>query len=283
MLRHLPDDVHARIYTASELCSDGPDYLALAAFGVPIPWYGEMRMYAPPLRDFRRHLAADDIGLVHITTPGPVGLAAKHLAASLGLPTVGSFHTNLADYGRLLTGSQMLARAGHYMRWLYGACGQVLVPSGDTRDRLRAKGWHKSGGCGPGRRHAGFHPRAAIGAMRERGTCATSGGAAVRRAISREKGLAMLQPLESLPTAEHGVSTHRAGEGPMSAELRGCVRRRVLGRLAHQDMSAIMASADVFFFPATPTPRQRGPRSAGMRPAGGRLEAGGPIEQRPTA
>jgi len=80
VLRHLPDDVHARIYTASELCSDGPDYLALAAFGVPIPWYGEMRMYAPPLRDFRRHLAADDIGLVHITTPGPVGLAAKHLA-----------------------------------------------------------------------------------------------------------------------------------------------------------------------------------------------------------
>jgi len=30
VLRHLPDDVHARIYTASELCSDGPDYLALA-------------------------------------------------------------------------------------------------------------------------------------------------------------------------------------------------------------------------------------------------------------
>ncbi len=256
VLRHLPGDIHARIYTASELCSDGPDYLALAALGVPIPWYGEMRMYAPPVRAFRRHLAADDIALVHITTPGPVGLAAKHLAASLGLPTVGSFHTNLAEYVRLLTGSQLLARGmDTYMRWLYGACGQVLVPSGDTRDRLRAKGWaqERMAVWPRGVDTRAFTPDRRSEALRDAWhVCDKRPALLYAGRLSREKGLAMLQPLESLLYRQH--TAYRlivAGEGPMRAELRAlCPDAVFLGRVAHQDMSAIMASADVFLFPS---------------------------------
>jgi len=256
VLRHLPDDVQARIYTASALCSDGPDYLALAAFGVPIPWYGEMRMYAPPVRAFRRHLAADDIDAVHITTPGPVGLAARHLAASLGLPAIGSFHTNLGEYTRLLSGSAMLARGmDTYMRWLYGACDPVLVPSNDTRARLCAKGWapERMAVWPRGVDTRGFTPERRSAALREAWhVCDKRPAMLYAGRLSREKGLAMLASLGSLLYRQQAA--YRlivAGEGPMSTELRSvCPDAVFLGRVPHQVMSVVMASADVFLFPS---------------------------------
>ena len=43
-----PDDVRARIYTASRLGTDTPTYLALPSWGVGIPFYRDMLMYWPP-------------------------------------------------------------------------------------------------------------------------------------------------------------------------------------------------------------------------------------------
>ena len=62
----------------------------------------------------------------------------------------------------------------------------------------------------------------------------------------------MLAPLESLFYRQQ--TSYRlivAGEGPMGDELRAaCPDAVFLGRVAHQDMSTIMASADVFLFPS---------------------------------
>ena len=49
VLQCAPADISPRIYTASTLAVDQPDYLALAAAGVPIPFYGEMKIYWPSL------------------------------------------------------------------------------------------------------------------------------------------------------------------------------------------------------------------------------------------
>ena len=50
VLQHAPPGVHVRVYTAASAPSDTPDYLAVKALGAPLPFYGEMRIYAPPLR-----------------------------------------------------------------------------------------------------------------------------------------------------------------------------------------------------------------------------------------
>ena len=50
---------------------------------------------------------------------------------------IGSFHTDLAEYTRLLSGSQWLGRMmQEYMRWPYGKCERVFAPSEATRDML---------------------------------------------------------------------------------------------------------------------------------------------------
>ena len=80
VLAHVPADLKVRVYTASRLGADWPDYLALPSWGVGIPFYGEMRMYWPPYRTLIRQLLDDGIDLIHLTTPGPLGLAAVAFA-----------------------------------------------------------------------------------------------------------------------------------------------------------------------------------------------------------
>jgi glycosyltransferase involved in cell wall biosynthesis len=59
------------------------------------------------------------------------------VARRLRLPLVGSFHTGLATYAALLSGRPWLGSVmREYMRWPYGICARVLVPSQHTRELL---------------------------------------------------------------------------------------------------------------------------------------------------
>ena len=57
----------------------------------PIPFYREMNVYVPRWREYLRRVIAEDIDVLHLTTPGPMGLAALWIATRTGLPLVGSF------------------------------------------------------------------------------------------------------------------------------------------------------------------------------------------------
>ena len=141
VLEHAPEDLDLRIYTCDSVGIELDEYLSLPAFGVPIPFYRDMNMYLPPFRRFLRHAVAEGVDLVHLTTPGPVGLAAMWVASRLGIRMIGSFHTDLAEYTRLLSGSSSLGSLmQRYLRWPYGKCERVFAPSEATRDMLiRAK------------------------------------------------------------------------------------------------------------------------------------------------
>ena len=256
VLRHAPPDVRLRIYTLSDFGIDEPDYLALRSFGVPIPFYREMRMYVPRLREFRRNLQADGVRLLHLTTPGPAGLAARHYRSRGTFGLVGSFHTNLAQYTAILSGSHAMGGLmARYLRWLYGACETVLVPSCDTRDRLAADGWRRDrlSLWERGVDTAIFSPRRRSDALRERWrVCSRRPAVLYAGRVSREKGLDLLEPLCGL-LHRHRVA-HRlivVGDGPMMAELRErCPDAVFTGMLAHDDVAVAMASADVLVFPS---------------------------------
>jgi glycosyltransferase involved in cell wall biosynthesis len=256
LVRHAPADVRPRIYTLSDFGIDEPDYLALRSFGVPIPFYPEMAMYLPRLRLFRRHLAADGVRLLHLTTPGPAGLAVRYLLARSDARLVGSFHTQLAEYALLLSGSSLLSTAmRYYLRWLYGTCERVLVPSDDTRERLASDGW-------PRERLAvwphgvdveTFSPLRRSAALRERWHVSDRRPALLYAGrVSREKGLSLLAPL--LSSLHDRRVAHRlvvVGDGPMMAEIReACPDAFFTGRLPHDQVAVAMASADLFVFPS---------------------------------
>jgi glycosyltransferase involved in cell wall biosynthesis len=256
VLRYAPDDLKPRVYTCSELEVDEPEYLALHSMGFPIPYYREMRMYLPRIGELARRLVADNVQVIHLTTPGPAGLAARYLARRTGLPLVGSFHTHLAEYTTLLSGSTRLGEwMQRYLRWIYGRCLRVLVPSADTSRRLANDGWHADRlAVWPRGVDADvFAPARRSQALRDAWHVSDRRPAILYAGrLSREKGLALIEPLGSL-LHRHRIA-HRfilVGEGPMTAELKErCPDAVFTGRLGHHDVATAMASADLFVFPS---------------------------------
>jgi glycosyltransferase involved in cell wall biosynthesis len=255
VLEHTPDDIDARIYTCADTGLDTDDYLSLPAFGFGIPYYREMNVYVPPVRRLIRHLAADGTDVLHFTTPGPVGLAAIWARHRLGLPMIGSFHTDLEAYASLLSGSPSLGRLrGGYLRWSYSRCERILAPSDATRTMLAHSGiapsridiWRR------GVSTTLFDPRKRSAAMRERWGVSDRRPALVYVGrLSKEKGLQALVPITR--TLDYGGIAYRlviVDDGPMRSELRdGCPGAVFTGTLAHEEVAVALASADIFVFP----------------------------------
>lgn len=256
VLEHAPADVKPRIYTCDADGADRPGYLALKAAGVGIPYYSEMKMYFPPLARFISEAKRDGVDLIHLTTPGPVGLAALWASSRLGIPLVGSFHTHLAEYTARLSGSRWLGNLmREYMRWPYGRCQQILVPSEATRqvlidsklDATKLRIWAR--GVSTER----FSPARRSDALRQAwGASHTSPALIYVGRLSKEKGLGELPALQQSLRAA-GVQ-HRlvlVGDGPMRAELeRRCPDAFFTGTLSHDAVAVSMASADLFVFPS---------------------------------
>jgi glycosyltransferase involved in cell wall biosynthesis len=256
VLAHAPHDIRPRIYTASDTAACRPDYFAVASRGIGLPWYREMKVYLPALGSMRRELERNGVDLFHITTPGPMGLAARHLARALNIPVVGSYHTHLGDYARTLSGSRRLGEALEaYMRWLYADCERLLVPSEATRSVLMSRGYRAPtlGIWSRGIDTRRFRPGLRSRALREAwNVCDGRPAILYAGRLSREKGLDVV-PRVHEALARCGFP-HRfvfAGDGPMRDELSKISREAVFtGTLSHDHMAVAMASADLFFFPS---------------------------------
>jgi glycosyltransferase involved in cell wall biosynthesis len=256
-LQSAPAGIHLRVYTAAQLPVETDAYLALRSIGIPIPFYSEMQMYVPRFWEFLRRARADHIDLVHLTTPGPIGLAALFVASRLRLPLVGSFHTDLAAYATLLSGSRRLGTLmREYMRWPYGRCARVLVPSEHTRQLLisakanpdRIDVWPR------GVDTLLFSPSKRSAALREHWHVSDRRPALLYVGrVSREKGLMHL-PAISDRLHRLGIE-HRCiivGDGPLLPVLRRSLPDAVFtGALAREAVAEAFASADCFVFPSS--------------------------------
>src|SRR5262245_55047554 len=86
VLRFAGGAVEPRIYTAADTGLDTPSYFASPSFGIGLPFYRDMRVYWPRLGQLARELRRHRPDVVHSTTPGPIGVAARLLAMRFGLP-----------------------------------------------------------------------------------------------------------------------------------------------------------------------------------------------------
>ena len=230
----------------------GVDRRLPAAAELEIPFYEGMRLGVPGLPDLVEVLAEGAYDLVHVTAPGPAGIAATLLGRVTGVPQLASYHTELAAYAGMRSGNdgiEALARIG--LGAFYGAPKVVLSPSPSADASLVGLGTEQAriGRWERGVDLARFDP-----AKADRSAYPGEIKVLYAGRLTHEKGVELL--------AESFLRAHRAdprlhlllaGGGPEEDWLRARLGEHAtfLGWLGGEDLARAYASADIFLFAST--------------------------------
>ncbi|MDQ3851134.1 MAG: glycosyltransferase, partial [Actinomycetota bacterium] len=222
----------------------------LSAVGeIDIPFYAGLKIGVPSLPAIVEALAEGRYDLVHLCSPGPSGAAAAVIAGAMGMPILGSYHTELAAYARLRSRDpkiELVARLA--IGAFYGRCRRVLSPSTASDEVLRAMGI----------------PDERIGRW-DRGVDLSRFSCARREAnrlpgemtvlhvgrLTREKGADLLADAFLRARArDPRLHLVLAGGGPEEHVLRERLAQHAtfLGWLDGDALAATYASADIFLF-----------------------------------
>ena len=220
----------------------------------PVPGYEALDMRVPSLTQALAFVEREQPEAIHVATPGPVGLCGLAAAKTLGLPLVGSYHTELGPYALHLTRDLLVADAfDRYVEWFYRQCALVLGPTTAVADALAQKGMTTSV-WGRGVDTERFTPERRDEALRAR--LLGDGNVLllfVGRLSSEKRIEVLLEAFARLHTSMPGARLVLAGEGPGRAafEAQAPPATTFLGELHGDELATLYASADAFCFPST--------------------------------
>ncbi len=227
----------------------GVDRRLPAAAELEIPFYEGMTLGVPGLPDLVETLAEGSYDLVHVTAPGPAGIAATLMTRITGMPLLASYHTEIATYAGMRSKDdalEALTRAG--LGAFYSAPAAVLSPSPSAdasvvslgADPTRIGRWER--GVDVDR----FDP-----AKADRDAFPGEIKVLYAGRLTREKGADLLaESFLRAHEADPRLHLLLAGGGPEEDELRERLgdRATFLGWLSGEDLPRAYASADAFLF-----------------------------------
>jgi glycosyltransferase involved in cell wall biosynthesis len=234
-----------------------PGTIAVAPdWSLALPTYESLHLRFPLPTDVLACVERHEPDLIHVATPGPVGACGLAVARLLGLPVVGSYHTELGPYALHLTRDLLVADAiERYVDWFYKQCAVVLAPTNDVASALKQRGVTDLDVWGRGVDASLFRPerrsldvrRALLGP--DDGLMLLSVGR-----VSHEKRLGVLldafdRVSRELPTARLVV----VGDGPERESLERSAPAGAIfvGEARGEQLATLYASADIFCFPST--------------------------------
>lgn len=100
-----------------------------------------MTLHLPSLLETIDWVWRQRITHIELSTPGPMGLVGLVVAGLLHLPVTASYHTEVPELLKILSGSDFLGKAAQrYLSWFYGGVDQVFAFSSNSRSRLLEMG-----------------------------------------------------------------------------------------------------------------------------------------------
>ncbi len=135
-------EVSLKIVTAGSQVVEAPGVISLEVdWSFPLPAYTSLELNFPLLTKVLARVEAEAPDVIHVATPGPIGLCGLAAAKLLELPLVGSYHTELGPYALRLTEDALVSDTlSLYVDWFYRQCGQVLAPTHAVAEQLRLRG-----------------------------------------------------------------------------------------------------------------------------------------------
>jgi glycosyltransferase involved in cell wall biosynthesis/predicted metal-dependent phosphoesterase TrpH len=227
----------------------GVDRRLPAATELEMPFYEGMSIGVPGLPDMVETLAEGNYDLVHVTAPGPAGVAATLLSRITGVPLLASYHTELVAYAGMRSGDggvEAIARGA--LGAFYRAPEAVLSPSPAADRSLvdlgtdpgRIERWERGVDC------ERFDP-----AKADRDAYPGEIKVLYAGRLTREKGVDLLaQSFLRARRSDPRLHLLLAGGGPEEGELRQRLggHATFLGWLGGADLARAYASADAFLF-----------------------------------
>lgn len=215
------------------------DYITPLEFRtMPCPTYPDISLSLMPGRRVRERLDRFDPDALHLSTEGPLGLAARDWAMRRNRPFTTAYHTRFPEYvhARLRI---PLSWTYAYLRWFHGPSKAILAPTPVVKADLEKWGFAKVRVWSRGVDHTIFHARNVNRLRTEPPIYLYVGRVAV------EKNIEAFLELD-LPGSKWIVGT-----GPALAGIRTKFPQvNYLGVLSQPELAEVYASADVFVFPS---------------------------------
>lgn len=226
-------------------------------FSRPMPYYADLQVTIPPLLHMLEFADRKQFDVIHVSTPGPVGLVGWLAARMLRVPVLMTYHTDFPAYVENLTKDHRLtAGCSWYMGWFYRHAAAVFSRSQSYQDNLRALGVaaEKLLTTVPGINTEKFNP-----SHRDESLPGRLGMTQPKRLfycgrISVEKNLPLLvETFKRICARRNDVALVVAGDGPYAPTMRGELRglpAYLLGFQTDAQLAAWYATSDLFVFPS---------------------------------
>jgi len=227
----------------------GVDRRLSAVAEVDVPFYNGLKLGVPSVTAITETLSEGRYDMVHVTSPGPAGLASGMIAKLLELPLIGSYHTELAAYAGLRSGLghvEMLANFA--LGQFYSQCDLVLSPSTASDGRLEQIGVEPEL---IGRWDRGVDLNRFDPVLRDSSLLPGQVNVLYVGRLTKEKGVDLLADAFLVARArDPRLHLVLAGGGPEEEALKARLGNLAtfLGWTYGADLARVYASADVFLF-----------------------------------
>lgn len=227
-----------------------------------MPRYQQLQLAFPPAKAMLAEASRWQPDVIHVSTPGPVGLAGRWIAGRLGVPLVGTYHTDFPAYVEHLFDDAVLGGiTTAAMSWFYKPFRAVFSRSREYMESMARLGipHERMHPLRAGMDTDAFHPR-----YRDRTIWVSLGhadpGVVVLSCgrVSIEKNLPLLA--EAWPLAQRRLDAMNVratlaivGDGPYLHALKDHLagfRTLFLGFRHGEELSRLYASSDLLAFPS---------------------------------
>lgn len=223
----------------------------------PLPYYPDIKITLPPVLEVLEWADRQQFDVIHVSTPGPMGLCGWLAGKMLRVPVLGTYHTDFPAYVEKLTRDHRMVEACTlFMKWFYRGLSRVFSRSGAYRFTLMDLGVdeNKLRTIQPGINLGKFRPDNADPTVWQRLGIVQPLRLLYAGRVSVEKNLPLLvQAFKALCERRDDVALVIAGDGPylkqMRQELTG-LPAYFLGYQNDEQLGALYASADLFVFPS---------------------------------
>lgn len=207
----------------------------------PCPSYAEIRLAFVGWRKVGRHIRAFDPQAIHISTEGPLGIAARRWCLRNKIPFTTAYHTRFPEYvaARLPVSPAFVWR---FIRWFHRPARHIMVATRSLKAELAEQGLTQTMMWERGVDQTLFRPDLPENPVFD----------GMARPIQLYVGrIAVEKNIEAFLETDQPGTKVVVGEGPARAELQARYPDvRFLGKLTGGALASAYAGADLFVFPS---------------------------------